>query len=87
MNGTVMNTSTANAANDHDQQDLVGHAGFEGGGLHAGLIHGKHCAGDTGKEAADDKAHALVAGKVDAHGFGSDLVITDGLEGTASRWS
>ena len=73
----------ANAANDHDQQDLVGHAGFEGGGLHAGLIHGKHCAGDTGKEAADDKAHALVAGKVDAHGFGSDLVITDGFEGTA----
>ena len=24
-----------------------------------------------------------MAGKVDAHGFGSDLVITDGFEGTA----
>ena len=50
--------------------------------LYAGLIHGQHSTGDTGKEAADDKAHALMAGKVDAHGLSCDLIVPDGLEGT-----
>ncbi len=36
-------------ADHHDQQDLVGHAGFEGLGLHAGLNMAKQRRRDTGK--------------------------------------
>ena len=73
----------ADTADDHDEQDLIGHGGGKGVGLDAGLEHGQQGAADAGKEGADEEGLHLVLGQVDAHGFGGDLVIPDGLEGPA----
>ena len=40
----------ADAADDHDQQDLIGHAGFEGVRLQRRLVHCQQRAADTRKE-------------------------------------
>src|SRR5690606_23829787 len=39
--------------------------------------------GDAGEEGGDDEGPDLVAGRVDAHGLGGDLVLADGEEGAA----
>ena len=73
----------ADAADDDDEQDLIGHRALEREGLHCAHVHGEHAAADAREERRDDKGEALVVREVDAHGLGGDLIVADGLEGAA----
>ena len=78
-----MNTNTANAANDHDQQDLVGHGRGEHLGLRLIGEHGEQAAAHSGEKRADAEGQPLVAGQIDAHGLCRHLIIPDSLESPA----
>ena len=70
----------AHAADDHDQQNLIGHGGLERVRLHGALIHGQQRTAHPREEGADHEGHLLVMEQVDAHGLRRDLVVADRLE-------
>src|SRR5699024_1953017 len=73
----------ADAADDHDEQYLIGHSGGVDLGLGVVSEHGEQGAAHPGEEGGDAEGEHLVPGEVDAHGLGGDLILPDGLEGTA----
>ena len=73
----------AYAAENHHEQDLIGHGGLKVIGLRDGEHHGKRRARDTREEGTRHEGDHLVLCKVDAHGLRCHLVVTDGLEGAA----
>ena len=73
----------ADAADDHNEEDLIGHGHGEALGLDAGHVHGHEAAAKAREEGTDDEGHHLMLRQVDAHGLRGDLIIPDGLEGPA----
>ena len=73
----------ADAADDDQQQYLIGHAASERHRLHRAHVHRQHTAADAREERGNDEGKALVVGKIDAHRLGGDLVVADGFERAA----
>ena len=76
----------ADTADDHDQQDLVGHSRGEHLGLRLIGEHGEQAAAHASEEGADAEGHPLVLGQVDAHGLGGSVHRDHGVVDQLHLW-
>ena len=64
-------------------QDLDGLHEAEGGGVQNADVAGVQTTGQAGKGSGESEGHDLIISSLDAAALGSDLVVTDGEDGTA----